>query len=63
MLIHTAILDLVHGIELSLEQNEFASSWGILIKEALLELFEGVNNLEEVSVVQEESEVLQSGLL
>lgn len=63
MLVDAAVLDLIHSIKLSLEENELAGSWRILIKEAFFKLFKGVHNLEEVAVVQEESEVLKSGLL
>lgn len=63
MLIDTTILDLIHGIELSLEENEITSSWGVLVKETFLKLLQSVNNLEEVAIAQEELEILERSLL
>lgn len=63
MLVDATVLYLVHGVELSLEQNKLASSWGILVEQALLEFLKSVNNLEEVAVVEEEAVILEGSLL
>ena len=63
MLVHRAVLHLIHSVELSLEQHEFSSTGRILVKEALLEFLEGVHYLEEVCLSQEEFEILKGGLL
>lgn len=54
---------LVHLVELALEQNEVTAGLRLAVHHALFELLEGVDDLEEVSVVKEEIEVLDLGLL
>ena len=63
MLANTTVLHLIHGVELSLKQNEFTCSWRVLIEQALLEFFQGIDYLEEVALGEEEFKVLMASLL
>jgi hypothetical protein len=54
MFVDTSVLDLIHLVEFSLEDNE-VSGWSCFsIKEAFLEFLESVNYFEEVSLLQKE---------
>ena len=63
MLVDASVLNFIHGIELSLEEDEFTGSWGILVQDVILELFKSINNLKEVSVSQEELVILDLSFL
>lgn len=63
MLVDGPVLDLVHLIELALEEDEVPGSGGAPVEHALLELLEGVHDFEEVSLAEEELEVLLCGFL
>ena len=58
-----AVLDLVHLVELALEEHEVAAVLRLLVHEVGLELLERVDDLEEVAVVKEEAEVTLFSLL
>ena len=50
VLVYAAVLDLVHRVELSLEDNEVTGTGRVLVKETVFKFLEGINNLEEVAV-------------
>ena len=58
-----SILNLVHLVELFLEHNEVFSLWRLFVEHAILELFESVHNLQEVSLTQEELEIFLTCLI
>jgi hypothetical protein len=58
VLVHAAVLDLVHSVELALEEHEVAGLGGVLVENVLLELVKSVNDLKEVALGKEELEVL-----
>jgi hypothetical protein len=54
MFVDTSVLDLIHLVQLSLEDNE-VFGWSCLsIKETFLEFLESVNYFEEISLLQKE---------
>ena len=63
MLVDTTVLYFIHGIELSLEDNEVTCLGRVLIKHVLLELIESIDDLEEVALSKEEFEILEVCLL
>ena len=58
MLINRSVLDLVHLVELSLEEDELLARVRFGVDHSLLVLLEGVDNLEEVALAHKELEVL-----
>jgi hypothetical protein len=63
MFIDASVRDFIHGIKLSLEENEISCFRGILVKDILLELLKSINNLEEVAMTQEELVILDLSFL
>ena len=63
MLIYRSVLDLVHLVELSLEEHELLARVRLGVDHALLVLLEGVHHLEEVALGHEELIVLGVGSL
>ena len=63
MLLHRAVLDLIHCVQLALEQVELTGLGGALVQNAVLELLKRVDHLEEVALTEEELEVLLACLL
>lgn len=63
MFIDWAVLDFVHGVELSLEQHELLSTGRVLVEETIFEFLQSVHNLQEVALLEEEFEILQRCLL
>lgn len=55
--------DFVHGVEVSLEEDEIVGSWAVLVEDVVLELLESVSDLEEILLLQEEVEILGRNLL
>jgi len=57
MLINRSVLDLVKLVELSLEHHEITSRLRVQVHNIALELFQCINNLQEVLMCKEELEV------
>lgn len=55
MLLHRSVLDFIKLVELSLENDEVTTSLSIKINNLLLEFFEGIYDLKEILVGEEES--------
>lgn len=55
MLLDRSVLDFIKLIELSLKNDEVTTSLSIKINNLLLELFEGIYDLKEILVSEEES--------
>jgi hypothetical protein len=53
----TSVADLVHLIQLSLEQNEITASLGLLVDHTFFELLKSVDNFKEIAMVKEEPEI------
>lgn len=51
--------NLVHLVELALEDDEFTAFFRLSVDHTGFECLEGVDNLEEVAVIEEEAEVFQ----
>jgi len=58
-----SVTHLVHFVELDLEKGEVTTGLRFSVDHTFLELLEGVNNLEEVSVIEEKVKVFGCGLL
>ena len=48
---HRTMLNLIHLVELALEQDEISTRLRLFVHQVVLELFECVHNFEEVAVV------------
>ena len=58
VLVDRSILHFVHLVELSLKQDEVLSSLRLRVHQSRLELLEGVDDLKEITLSQEELEIL-----
>lgn len=58
MLVNRSALDLVHLVELTLEEDEFLALLRLSVHHTLLVLLKGIHNLHEIALAHEELKVL-----
>ena len=63
MLVDRSILHFVHLVELPLEQDEFLACPRLRVHQGCLEFLQGVDDLKEIALRQEELEILRLAFL
>lgn len=63
VLVDRSMTHLVHLVKLTLEHNEVTAFLGLSVDHTSFELLEGIDDFEEVSVIEEEAKVFRLRLL